>query len=166
MAVSKNVAQFFKWAPVVLIGIVAVGLLYGDGDETEDPAAESTSQVDQQGGTECQDAPASVQAFFQRNATDKQPGAELSQGQMVRSPKSYQGHSIYYFSFAVDGGEEIATWMQTGRDPNTSMQGAVRETYADELSVLGTAGDAPVHHLSWPGAKESVECVREAVNDG
>ena len=161
MEVSKNAARFFKWTPVALIAVVIVGLSMS-GEESpqasDEPAASGASPP-----LECDTVPESLRAFFQNNATDKQPSAQLSHGRIVHSPKSYQGREIYFVSFAVDGGKQIATWMQTGRDPSSSMQGAVRETYADELSILGTAGDAPVHHLSWPGAERSVECVREAL---
>lgn len=161
MAVSKNTARFFKWTPVALIAVVIVGLSMS-GEESEQPSDE-TQGSEGSASLECDTVPESLRAFFQNNATDKQPSAQLSHGRIVHSPKSYQGREIYFVSFAVDGGKQIATWMQTGRDPSSSMQGAVRETYADELSILGTAGDPPVHHLSWPGAERSVRCVREAV---
>lgn len=166
MEVSENVANLFKWAPVALIIVVIIGLSLSDMGRTEalDPGDRQT-RVERKPPEECQQVHESVRTFFQQNATDKQPEAKLSHGRIVKSPKSYQGRTIYFISFAVDGGKWVATWMQTGRDPSSSMQGAVRETRADELSVLGTAGNAPVHHLSWPGARESFECVRHAISE-
>lgn len=120
--------------------------------------------VDQGERQECEAASAQTEAFYQEVATDKQPDARLSHGQVVHSPKSYQGRDIYYVSFAVNGGEEIATWAQTGPDPTQAMQVAVPASYADELSILGTAGSPDVARISWPGAKESQECVREALD--
>lgn len=126
-------------------------------------AAVGSATADHWDDQECEEVSPETQAFYQEVATDKQPDARLSHGQIVHSPKPYQGREIYYVSFAVDGGKEIATWAQTGPDPTQAMQVAVRASYADELSVLGTAGSPDVAQISWPGASESQECVREAL---
>lgn len=124
----------------------------------------ATATADHGAGQECEEVSPETEAFYQDVATDKQPDARLSHGQVVHCPKPYQGREIYYVSFAVNGGEEIATWAQTGPDPTRAMQVAVRASYADELSILGTAGSPDVARISWPGAKESQKCVREALD--
>lgn len=121
---------------------------------------------DQVAAQECGEVSDDTRAYYQEVATDKQPDARLSHGQIVHSPKSYHGREIYYVSFAVNGGEEIATWAQTGQDPTQAMQVTIRASYADELSVLGTAGSPDVARISWPEAKESQECVQEALDAG
>lgn len=124
----------------------------------------ATAPANQEADQECEEVSQETEAFYQEAATDKQPDARLSHGHVVHSPKPYQGREIYYVSFAVNGGEEIATWAQTGPDATQAMQVAVRASYADELSILGTAGSPDVARISWPGAKESQECVREALD--
>lgn len=113
----------------------------------------------------CHDVTPETKAYFQQNATEQMSDAQLSHGHWVASSHTYHGQQIIYYSFAVNGGEHIATWAQNGRDPTRSIQVAVKGSFADELSILGTAGSPPIGRLSWPGAKESQECVQSALKD-
>lgn len=135
-------------------------------EAAQEQPAEQTARQEQESGPDCQEAGQTVASFYQENATDKMPGAVLSDGYIVASPRSYQGRDVFFVSFAVNGGEHIATWAQTSRDPGASMQVAVRDSYADELSVLGTMGSPPISRLSWPGAEETQECVSAALEGG
>lgn len=154
-----------KVAPVVaLLALTVTGCVPADQEGEATGQAQQSQQAEaQEAELTCQEVSTSTESYFQEVGTDKQPDARLSHGHIVHSPRSYQGREIYFLSFAVNGGEHIVTWAQTGPDPTAAMQVAVRASYADELSILGTAGSPDVARDTWPGAKESQECVRAAL---
>jgi hypothetical protein len=104
-----------------------------------------------------------VEAIEFLNGALESDGVRVSSAAAVKSPKPYLGGALYFISGEIDGpgyeGEgDIGTWAQFDRMGAHSIMAV--SGLAMTVSTFGTAGNPPFRNPSYPGIRESVECLK------